>query len=198
MISASPSCRGRVGQPSMAAVQNCILSLSLVGPRCPLNFALTGTTTAPIPSPRRAKIAIVLGSSSTETLVGPHPGIGVARPPSQSRYPLDDRRMRRVIDYVEQHLTNYIAVADLAKVACPSVFRFTRAFFAASSMPPHRYVSQRRLDYAKEMIATGACVDCRDGFDVRISSQSSCHPCVPAGDQHDARHVSTPRGHRLR
>jgi AraC family transcriptional regulator len=96
-----------------------------------------------------------------------------ARRPSQSRHPLDDRRLRRILDYIEQHLTDDIAVADLARVACLSVFYFTRAFSAAMGVPPHRYVSQRRLEHAKEMIATGRASIAETAFTCRFSSQSS-------------------------
>lgn len=93
--------------------------------------------------------------------------------PSQPRHPLDDRRLRRVMDYVEQHLTDDITVADLANVACLSIFHFTRAFSAATGMPPHRYVSQRRLDRAKELIVAGNASIAETAFMFRFSSQSS-------------------------
>jgi AraC-like DNA-binding protein len=48
-----------------------------------------------------------------------------------------------------------ITVADLANVACLSIFHFTRTFAATMGVPPHRYVSRRRLESAKTMIATG-------------------------------------------
>lgn len=93
--------------------------------------------------------------------------------PVQSRHPLDDRRLRRVLDYIEQHLTDNIAVADLANVACLSIFHFTRAFAAATGAPPHRYVSQRRLDRAKELIGAGNASIAEAAFMFRFSSQSS-------------------------
>src|SRR4051812_16778395 len=70
-----------------------------------------------------------------------------------SCYGLDAARLKRIFDYVEVHLADDIAVADLAKVACLSIFHFTRSFSTAVGMPPHRYVSQRRLESAKAMIA---------------------------------------------
>jgi AraC family transcriptional regulator len=106
-------------------------------------------------------------------LVQAHLDVGLARAPAPSLHPLDDRRLRRVLDYIEQHLTKDIAVADLAGVACLSVFYFTRAFSAATGMPPHRYVSQRRLEHAKEMIAAGRISIAEIAFTCRFSSQSS-------------------------
>jgi AraC family transcriptional regulator len=81
--------------------------------------------------------------------------------------------LRRVLAYVEEHLAEEIAVADLANVACLSIFHFTRAFAAAKGVPPHRYVSQRRLENAKAMIAMGRTSLDEIALDSRFSSQSS-------------------------
>lgn len=95
------------------------------------------------------------------------------RPPIGSRHRLDDGRLRRVFAYVEEHLCQGISVADLANVACLSVFHFTRAFAATMGVPPHRYVSQRRLESAKAMIATGRASLGEIAIDCQFSSQSS-------------------------
>ena len=86
---------------------------------------------------------------------------------------LDDVRLRRVLAYIEEHLAEDITVADLANVACLSIFHFTRAFAATMGVPPHRYVSQRRLESAKAMIATGRASLSEIALDCRFSSQSS-------------------------
>ena len=86
---------------------------------------------------------------------------------------MDDQRLRRVLAYVEGHLAEDISVADLANLACLSIFHFTRAFAAAMGMPPHRYVSRRRLESAKAMIASGHASLGEIAFACRFSSQSS-------------------------
>jgi AraC family transcriptional regulator len=98
---------------------------------------------------------------------------GLIRPPLPSRHRLDDARLRRVLAYVEEHLAEDITVADLANVACLSIFHFTRAFAAATGVPPHRYVSRRRLETAKAMIATGRASLSEIAFECRFSSESS-------------------------
>jgi AraC family transcriptional regulator len=98
---------------------------------------------------------------------------GLIRPPLPSRHGLDDGRLRRVLAYVEEHLAEDIAVADLANVACLSIFHFTRAFAATMGVPPHRYVSRRRLESAKAMIATRRASLSEIALDCRFSSQSS-------------------------
>ena len=106
-------------------------------------------------------------------LIHEHLDAGPIRSRIRSRHPLDDRRLKRVLDYVEQHVSDDIAVADLANVACLSVFHFTRAFSAATGLPPHRYVSHRRLELAKAMIAAGRASIAEAAFLFRFSSQSS-------------------------
>jgi AraC family transcriptional regulator len=106
-------------------------------------------------------------------LVHSHFETGRIRLPTRSRQRLDDGRLRRVLAYVEEHLAEEIAVADLASIACLSIFHFTRAFAATMGVPPHRYVSQRRLESTKAMIATGRASLGEIALDSRFSSQSS-------------------------
>jgi AraC family transcriptional regulator len=93
--------------------------------------------------------------------------------PIQSRHGLDHGRLRRVLAYIEEHLAEDITVADLANVACLSIFHFTRAFAGSMGVPPHRYLSRRRLESAKAMIATGRASLSEIALDCQFSSQSS-------------------------
>lgn len=85
--------------------------------------------------------------SYAETDVAPPAPVSVPR--------LDDVRLRRVLDYITQHLHEKISVADLAEVACLSIFHFTRMFAASVGMPPSRYVSRLRLEHGKSLLAAG-------------------------------------------
>ena len=98
---------------------------------------------------------------------------GSCRLTAPAAHRLDHVRLRRVLTYIEEHLAEDITVADLANVACLSIFHFTRAFAATMGVPPHRYVSRRRLESAKEMIATGRASLGEIALDCRFSSQSS-------------------------
>lgn len=68
---------------------------------------------------------------------------------------LDNARLRRVLDYIEQHLEQEISLADLANQAHLSAFHFARMFTAAVGAPPNRYVSRRRLENAMTMLSVG-------------------------------------------
>jgi AraC family transcriptional regulator len=82
---------------------------------------------------------------------------------------LDEMRLRRVLDYIAQHLDEHITVARLAGVACLSPFHFARMFKAAVGMAPHRYVSHQRLEIAMVLLAAGQ----RSLSDIALSCQFS-------------------------
>jgi AraC family transcriptional regulator len=90
--------------------------------------------------------------------------------PQRSRsHRLDEKRLRRVLDYIAQHLDEDITVARLASVACLSPFHFARMFSASMDVAPHRYVSQQRLESAMALLAAGE----RSLSDIALSCQFS-------------------------
>ena len=60
---------------------------------------------------------------------------------------------RAACDYIETHLTEDIALAELAGVAKLSPAHFCRAFKRSFGVPPHRYQLQRRIERAKSLLA---------------------------------------------
>ncbi len=66
--------------------------------------------------------------------------------------PLDDRRLARAAEHVEAHLAAPLTLAEMAAVACLSPWHFNRAFRAATGLPPHRYVTARRVARAKTLL----------------------------------------------
>lgn len=82
---------------------------------------------------------------------------------------LDEIRLRRVLDYIGQHLDEDFTVAQLAGVTCLSPFHFARMFKAAMGVAPHRYASQRRLERAMVLLAGGK----RSLSDIALSCQFS-------------------------
>ena len=92
---------------------------------------------------------------------------------SYSKQGLDPARLKRVLNFIEDNRLVDITVANLAEVACLSMFHFTRAFAAATGLPPHRYLSQRRFEAAKKLIADGRFTLTEIALDCQFSSQSS-------------------------
>lgn len=68
---------------------------------------------------------------------------------------LDDQRLRRVVDYMVEHIDRPISLAELANVACVSPFHFSRMFRTKTGLPPHRYLGQLRVEWAKTLLLRG-------------------------------------------
>ena len=73
--------------------------------------------------------------------------------PKRGSGKLSAPRLRRVADFIDAGLHGPIALADLARVACLSVFHFSRAFRNSTGLPPHRFVAARRMQRARQMLA---------------------------------------------
>ena|SRR5215813_1834885 len=95
------------------------------------------------------------------------------KPKASCRHRLDNVRLRRILDYVEQHLEEEITVEGLANVACLSTYHFARMFASAVGIPPHRYVSQQRLRNAMGLLAEGKVPLSDIALRSRFSSQAS-------------------------
>lgn len=86
-------------------------------------------------------LAELLRACGDERLFAPVPSVG-------------DRRIARVLDYVEAHLHTALTVGELAAIACVSVFHFGRVFRRETGTSPHAYVMERRVEQAKQLLAT--------------------------------------------
>lgn len=95
------------------------------------------------------------------------------RLPRPERAGLDARRLDRVIDFMNAHIATAISVGDLADVACLSRHHFSRAFQAATGLPPHRYMSELRLDRARRMLSETDTPISRISEDCQFSSQAA-------------------------
>src|SRR5690606_7080741 len=62
---------------------------------------------------------------------------------------------RRLVEYIEQHLDQPLALGDLARLAALSEYHFARMFSTSFGLSPHRYVLQRRLLRARELLLHG-------------------------------------------
>ena len=101
-------------------------------------------------------LAETLAASLAARLVHSRSGLSPDKDLEQlSRQGLDRRRLTRVREYIAANLESDLTIAQLAKVASLSRFHFARAFKTAVGQPPHQYVSERRLERAKEMLIRG-------------------------------------------
>jgi AraC family transcriptional regulator len=65
---------------------------------------------------------------------------------------LTPRQMQRVIDYINAHLTDELGLVELAAIAGLSPHHFGEAFKTSVGTSPHRYVIERRVQYALELL----------------------------------------------
>jgi AraC family transcriptional regulator len=59
-----------------------------------------------------------------------------------------------VAGHVRERLGEDLALADLAALVGLSPYHFARAFKASTGSAPHRYLMERRVERAKELLAT--------------------------------------------
>jgi AraC family transcriptional regulator len=62
--------------------------------------------------------------------------------------------LRLIDDYIEANLGTDMRIGDLAGLAAMSRFHFTRVFRATVGTTPHRYVLERRLERARNLLRT--------------------------------------------
>lgn len=65
---------------------------------------------------------------------------------------LTDHRLRRLVDYIEANLDGDLSMEALADEAGLSPLYLAKAFRRAFGEPPHRYLVQRRVERAKELL----------------------------------------------
>jgi AraC family transcriptional regulator len=63
------------------------------------------------------------------------------------------RQLRLVMDHVDAKLEHDLAVGDLANIAGLSEAHFSRAFKQTAGMSPQKFITERRLERAKRLLA---------------------------------------------
>ncbi len=81
-------------------------------------------------------------------------------------------RMKRVVEFVDAHLHTQIGIADLSKIAGLSVRHFARAFKERTGETPHRWLMQRRVQRAIELLRDGSEPLAQVAYECGFSSQS--------------------------
>jgi AraC family transcriptional regulator len=64
--------------------------------------------------------------------------------------------MKNIVDYIHSHLDQDLSLAKLASIAKISLFHFARQFKQSIGAPPHQYVTQCRIEKAKQLLADRA------------------------------------------
>ncbi|MET0649092.1 MAG: AraC family transcriptional regulator [Pyrinomonadaceae bacterium] len=81
-------------------------------------------------------------------------------------------KLRRVTEYINDNLTKNLTLAELAAVALMNPHSFSRAFKQTTGTPPHRYVSNCRVERAKTLLAEDELPLVEVGLSVGFQTQS--------------------------
>ena len=63
--------------------------------------------------------------------------------------------LQRVIEYINEHLQDDLSLFELARTAKLSPHYFATVFKASTGISPHRYVIERRIDRARDLLRRG-------------------------------------------
>jgi AraC family transcriptional regulator len=80
--------------------------------------------------------------------------------------------LRAVQAYIDAHLNQNFALADLAAIAHLSEFHFARQFKQTTGLPPHQFVIHQRVERAKRLIAARQLSLAQVAVEVGFSDQS--------------------------
>jgi AraC family transcriptional regulator len=82
-------------------------------------------------------------------------------------------QQKKLMQYIEEHLADEVSLLSLAQLAQLSPYHFSRAFKQSFGMPPHQYLTSRRIERAKTLLAERKLSVTEIGFDVGFSETSS-------------------------
>lgn len=68
------------------------------------------------------------------------------------RKSLDIRALKRVKEYIMEHLSDDVRLATLAAIVGISAYHFARLFKQSTGLSPHQYVLQCRMEKAKQLL----------------------------------------------
>jgi AraC family transcriptional regulator len=82
-------------------------------------------------------------------------------------------QQKKLSQHIEEHLADEVSLLSLAGLAQLSPYHFSRAFKQSFGMPPHQYLTSRRIERAKTLLAERRLSVTEIGFDVGFSETSS-------------------------
>jgi AraC family transcriptional regulator len=82
-------------------------------------------------------------------------------------------QQKKLAQYIDAHLADEILLSSLAREVRLSPFHFSRAFKQSFGMPPHRYLTSRRIERAKALLAERTLSVTEIGLGVGFSETSS-------------------------
>lgn len=85
---------------------------------------------------------------------------------------LSKLQLRRLVAYIEEHIDQDLSIERLARVAGLSASHLKTLFRRSTGLPVHRYVVQRRVERAKDLLARGELPASQVALEVGFAHQS--------------------------
>lgn len=85
---------------------------------------------------------------------------------------LGTQSLRRVLEYIDDHLADKLSVQQLAQVANSSPFHFSRRFREATGVSVHQFVIEKRLERARALLKNPALSLLEIAFSVGFANPS--------------------------
>ena len=92
---------------------------------------------------------------------------------SRLRGGLPGWQQTKLTQYVDEHLAESISLSSLAELVQLSPYHFSRAFKQSFGQPPHRFLTGRRIERAKSLLADRKLSVTEIGFDIGFSEASA-------------------------
>jgi AraC family transcriptional regulator len=117
-----------------------------------------------------------LFAETTATLIALHlvrrySNVGIAFPPPGPRE-IERAGVEHAIEFIEDNMGVELALDTLAKVANMPISSFVRGFRNTTRMSPHKYLVQRRIDRAQQLLRSSNVAIAEIAYRLGFSSQS--------------------------
>ena len=150
---------------------------------------LTRSPTCPIPN-----YPVGLGTSlAVQLLSNPK----FSQPSIATNRGLAPHQLKKILEYIQAHLSEPIMVETLAAEVRLSKGHFTRLFTASTGLTPHRYIVEERLKCAKELLHQGtmktAAIAAETGFHDQSHLSRSIHRQMTRGSCTYGTNIQTKR-----
>ena len=114
-----------------------------------------------------------LSIALTYELLSMNEGVSPLVPLPRIRGGLPNWQQKKLTQYVDEHLAEDVSLSSLAELVELSPYHFSRAFKQSFGVPPHQYLTSRRVERAKRLLAERKLSVTEIGLDVGFSETSS-------------------------
>ena len=96
----------------------------------------------------------------------------LSREPKKANGRMSERRLRQVLGYIDDNLSQELLLSDIASVAGLSASHFKTLFRESVGLPVHQYLIRRRVERAKSLLSEGKMSISQIAFETGFAHQS--------------------------